>query len=336
MGAFVDEARIFVKAGDGGKGCESFYQDLRTRYPRPDGGDGGRGGSIVVVASRSIQTLLDYKFRQHHEAQRGGHASSKNKYGKTGEDCILKVPVGTIVRDHETGLIIKDLSEDGQSVIVAKGGSGGIGNNHNRTTKPPSLGQARTIHFELKTVADVGLIGFPNAGKSTLISSISKVRSKIASYPFTTRQPILGFVQDEEDFFQFVVADLPGLIEGAHQGKGLGDRFLRHAERTRILVHVVDMAGVDGRDPLEDYEKINHELEAYSDQLSLKKQILVANKMDLLESKENLKRFKKKVKGKIFLISALEKEGLDKLIAEIRKVLCRERSKEKLSVSSSS
>ncbi|HOD12486.1 MAG TPA: GTPase ObgE [Candidatus Omnitrophota bacterium] len=336
MSAFVDEARIFIKAGDGGKGCESFYQDLRTRYPRPDGGDGGRGGSVVVLASRSVQTLLDYKFRQHHEAQRGGHASSKNKHGKTGEDCILKVPVGTIVRDHDTGLMIKDLAGDGQSVVVARGGAGGIGNNKNRTPKPAGQGEARTIHFELKTVADVGLIGFPNAGKSTLISSISRVRSKIASYPFTTRQPILGFVQDQEDYSQFVVADLPGLIEGAHHGKGLGDRFLRHAERTRILVHVIDMAGVDGRDPIEDYEKINHELESYSEQLSFKKQIIVGNKIDLPESKENLKRFKKKIKGKIFLISALEKEGLDKLIQEIKKVLCREHSKEKSSVSLSS
>ncbi len=336
MGAFVDEAKIYVKAGDGGKGCESFYSDKYTRYPRPDGGDGGHGGDVVVIASRSVQTLLDYKFRQHHLGGRGGHASSKNQKGKTGADCFLKVPVGTIVKDFDTGLVIRDLNEDGQSVIIAKGGAGGIGNNKNRTPKPPRLGEERTVTFELKIVADVGLIGFPNAGKSTIISNISKVKSKIASYPFTTRQPILGFVQDEESEFECVVADLPGLIEGAHQGKGLGDRFLRHAERTRILVHVIDMAGVDGRDPVDDYIKLNHELEAYSDQLSLKDRLLVANKMDLPEAKENLKKFKKTVKGKILQISALEKQGLDKLVEEIKKILCRERSKNKSNVLSSS
>jgi len=331
MGAFVDEARIFVKAGDGGKGCESFFRDKFMRYPKPDGGDGGRGGDVVFVASRSVQTLLDYKFRQHHQGERGGHASSNAKKGRSGEDCLLKVPAGTIVRDYDTKLIIRDLSEDGQSVIVAKGGKGGIGNNKNRTPKPPGLGEARTIHLELKIVADVGLIGFPNAGKSTLISNISKVKSKIASYPFTTRQPILGFVQDDD--FECVVADLPGLIEGAHEGKGLGDRFLRHAERTRILVHVIDMAGVDGRDPHDDYIKINHELEQHSSALLDKRQILVANKMDLPEAKENLKRFKQHVKGKIISVSALEKKGLDALIKEIKKILCRERSQKKSNVS---
>ncbi len=322
MGAFVDEARIYVKAGDGGKGCESFYRDKYMRYPRPDGGDGGDGGDVMVVASRSVQTLLDYKFRQHHQGERGGHASSNAKKGRTGQDCCLKVPVGTIVRDHDTGLIIRDLSEDGQSVVVARGGSGGIGNNKNRVPKPPTSGEERTIHFELKIVADAGLIGFPNAGKSTLISSISRVRSKIASYPFTTRQPVLGFVQDDD--FECVVADLPGLIEGAHQGKGLGDRFLRHAERTHILVHVVDMAGTDGRDPLEDYKAINHELEAHGEDLAIKKQILVANKMDVPQAKENLKRFKKEIKEKVIAISALEKEGLDKFIKEMKRILCRE------------
>lgn len=336
MGAFVDEARIYVKAGDGGKGCESFYTDKYTRYPRPDGGDGGRGGDVVVIASRSIQTLLDYKFRQHHLGGRGGHASSKSQTGRGGKDCFLKVPVGTIVKDHDTGLVIRDLSQDGQSVVVARGGRGGIGNDKKRTPKPAGLGEERTITFELKIVADVGLIGFPNAGKSTIISNISKVKSKIASYPFTTRQPILGFVQDLDDDFECVVADLPGLIEGAHLGKGLGDRFLRHAERTRILVHVVDMAGVDVRDPLDDYNKLNHELEEYSGALFLKNRIIVANKMDLPQAKENLKRFKKAVKGKILQISALEKQGLDKLVEEIKKILCRERLKNKLNVLSSS
>jgi len=327
MGSFVDEARIYIKAGDGGKGCESFYRDKFMRYPKPDGGDGGRGGDVVVIANRSVQTLIDFRFRQHHEGERGGHASSNAKKGKRGQACYLKVPIGTIVRDYDTGLIIRDLNEDGQSVVVAKAGAGGIGNNKNRTPKPAGLGEKRTIHFELKIIADVGLIGFPNAGKSTIISNISKVKSKIASYPFTTRQPILGFVQDDD--FECVVADLPGLIEGAHQGKGLGDRFLRHAERTRILVHVIDMAGVDGRDPQEDYAKINHELEAHGQDLFLKKQILVANKMDLSQAKENLKQFKKKIKVKIISVSALEKKGLEVLVKEIKKFLCRERSPKK-------
>ncbi len=328
MSAFVDEARIFVKAGDGGKGCESFYSDKRTRFPRPDGGDGGNGGDVLFLACRSVQTLLDYKFRQHHQAQRGGHASSKNKTGRTGDDCILKVPVGTTIRDKTTGLLIKDLSQDGQSVIVAKGGRGGIGNQKNHTPKPPRQGQTLTIQLELKVVADVGLIGFPNAGKSTLISAISKVHSKIGNYPFTTKQPILGFVTDEQKDFHFVIADLPGLIEGAHLGKGLGHRFLKHAERTRILVHVLDMAAIDGRDPVDDYEKINEELKAYSSKLFFKKQIIVANKMDLVGADKNLRRFRKKYPLDILAVSAVEKTGLENLIHQIKEMLCLENSQE--------
>ncbi len=319
MAVFVDEARIFVKAGDGGKGCESFYSDKSTRYPRPDGGDGGKGGDIIFVSTRSIQTLLDYRFRQHHKAKRGGHASSKGKHGKTGEDCVLKVPTGTIISDYETGLLIKDLNRDDQTITVAKGGRGGIGNNQKRTPKPPGVGEEKTIRLELKIMADVGLIGFPNVGKSTLVSAVSKVKSKIANYPFTTKQPILGFVSGDD--FEFIIADLPGLIEGAHQGKGLGDRFLRHAERTRVLVHVVDMSAMDGLDPLDSYQKINYELEEYSNKLFFKKQIIVGNKMDLPQSRENLRRFKKKFKKKIFPVSALEKKGLDNFINEVRKIL---------------
>ena len=326
--AFVDEARIFVKAGSGGNGCESFYSDKYTRYPRPDGGDGGKGGDIIFVASKSVQTLLDYRFKQHYEAAKGGHASSKNKKGRNGEDCVLRVPIGTIIKDATTGLLIKDLVADQQSVTVAKGGAGGRGNNHNRTPLPPLPGEERTIRLELKVIADVGLVGFPNAGKSTLISAVSKVRSKIANYPFTTKAPILGIVEGED--FNFVMADLPGLIEGAHQGKGLGDRFLKHAERTKILVHVLDMSGSEGRDPLEDYEKIIFELQEYSDSLFFKNRIVVANKMDLPDSVKNLKRFKRKYKVKIFSISALEKQDLDQLIEYVRTVLCRENSPEKL------
>ncbi len=320
--AFVDEARIFVKGGDGGKGCESFYSDKMHRKPTPDGGDGGKGGDIVLIADRHLRTLLDFKFKQHYEAQKGGHASSKGKKGKTGEDCILKVPVGTVIRDFETGFLIRDLAVPGDQVIVARGGRGGIGNAHNKTPKLPSAGESRTIALELKLIADVGLIGFPNAGKSTLISAVSKVKSKIGIYHFTTKQPILGIVDGED--FNFVMADLPGIIEGAHAGRGLGDRFLKHAERTKVLVHVVDMGSSEGRDPIEDYQKITLELEQYSADLMAKEKIVVANKMDLPEAKENLKRFKRKIKDAVYPVSALAEQGLDKLIDALQKILCRE------------
>ncbi|MDE1919888.1 MAG: GTPase ObgE [Candidatus Omnitrophica bacterium] len=320
--AFVDQARIQVQAGNGGKGCESHYQDKYTRYPIPDGGDGGRGGNVVFVADRNLQTLLDYRFRQHYVARSGGHASSNNKTGKRGEDCILRVPVGTILWDYDTELLIRDLKVDGDNVIVAKGGEGGRGNNHNRTVVPPVAGEVRTIRLELKIIADVGLVGFPNVGKSTLICAVSKVKSKIANYPFTTKAPVLGIVKDEDDPSKnFVMADLPGLIEGAHEGKGLGHQFLKHAERTKILVHVIDMSGAEGRDPVDDYYKICEELDLYSEDLLQKHRVLVANKMDLPESKKNLTRFKRKVTRDIIPISALEKEGLQELLAVIRLLL---------------
>ena len=317
--AFVDEARIQVKAGDGGKGCESFYSDKRTRYPRPDGGDGGKGGDIVFVADKGLHTLLDYRFKQHYTGGRGGHASSKGKKGRNGADCILRVPVGTIIRDYDTNLLIRDLVEDQQKLVVAKGGASGKGNHKHRIPAPPGQGEEKTIHLELKVIADVGLIGFPNAGKSTLITKISKVRSKIACYPFTTRQPILGVVKG--DTMDFVVADLPGLIEGAHAGRGLGDRFLKHAERTKILLHLVDMAGSEGRDPIEDFKKITEELELYSDQLTMKHRLIVANKMDLPEAKNNLRRFHRKFKQKIYAVSALQNEGLEELVIDLQKLL---------------
>jgi len=327
---FVDEARIFVKAGAGGNGCESFYRDLYMRHPRPDGGDGGRGGDVIFVADRSVQTLLDFKFKQHYKGQKGGHASSKGKKGREGKSCMLRVPVGTILKDCETGLLIKDLVEDQQSIVIAKGGRGGIGNFQKKIPKPPKEGEARTISLELKLIADVGLVGFPNAGKSTLISNISKVKSKIASYPFTTKQPILGivYVGDFDETMDclekdptFVAADLPGIIEGAHQGRGLGDQFLRHAERAKILVHVIDMAAVEGRDPLEDYEKISYELQEYSEKLSKKHKIIVANKMDLPESEKNLKRFKRKYGKNIISVSSLQQQGFKELICNIYNLL---------------
>ncbi len=320
--AFVDKARIQVQAGNGGKGCESHYSDKYTRYPIPNGGDGGRGGNVVFMADRNLHTLLDYRFKQHYVAQSGGHASSNNKTGKRGEDCILRVPVGTILWDYDNGLLIRDLVEHDDSVIVARGGEGGRGNNHNRTVLPPKPGEVRMIRLELKIIADVGLVGFPNAGKSTLICAVSHVKSKIAEYPFSTKAPILGIVKDDDDEKKnFVMADLPGLIEGAHEGKGLGYEFLKHAERTKILVHVIDMAGSEGRDPVEDYHHICEELNLYSEELLHKHRILVANKMDLPDAKKNLTRFKRKVTKDILSISALESRGLDKLLASIRLLL---------------
>lgn len=320
--AFVDQARIEIQAGSGGKGCESHYRDKYMRYPRPDGGDGGKGGDIVYVADRNLQTLLDYRFKQHYVAQSGGHASSNNKTGRQGEDCILRVPVGTMLWDFDTDLLIRDLVQHGDQVVVAKGGVGGHGNNKGRTVTLPHAGEKRMIRLELKIIADVGLVGFPNAGKSTLISAVSKVKSKIANYPFTTKAPILGIVKDEtDDGKDFVMADLPGLIEGAHEGKGLGHKFLKHAERTKILMHVIDMSGSEGRDPVDDYYKICEELDLYSEELAHKHRILVANKMDMPEAKKNLTRFKRKVTKGIFAVSAKEKDGLDKVLAALRELL---------------
>ncbi len=320
--AFVDQARIHVSAGSGGKGCESHYRDKYMRYPRPDGGDGGDGGDVIVVADAHLRTLLDYRFKQHYTARNGGHASSNNKTGKRGEDCILRVPVGTMIWDQDTDLLIRDLVVPRDQVIVAKGGSGGQGNNRGRTVVPPKAGENRTVRLELKIIADVGLIGFPNAGKSALISAVSKVRSKIASYPFTTKAPVLGIVQDEKgEEPDIVMADLPGIIEGAHLGKGLGHQFLKHVERTRILVHVIDMAAEQGRDPVKDYQIICQELDLYSDDLSAKHRILLANKMDIPQAKINLARFKRKITRDILPVSALKKTGLEDFITRIRQIL---------------
>ena len=333
--SFVDEARIFVKAGDGGKGCDSFYRDKYMRHARPDGGDGGPGGNIVFIASSSVRTLLDYKFKQHYKADNGKHGGSKEKKGRRGKDCLLRVPMGTLIRDDESGLLLRDLTDNKEKLIVVKGGLGGRGNANKLKSAPPKQGQQARLRLELKLMADVGIIGFPNAGKSSLVCAVSKVRSKIGNYPFTTKQPVLGFVEndnfedDEELDNSFVIADLPGIIEDAHKGRGLGDRFLRHAERTKILVHMIDMAATECRDPLDDYEKIQHELNEYGKGLSDKELIIVANKMDLPEAENNLARFKKKYKIDIIPISSQNKQGLDSLIKQIRKILCRENSQEK-------
>jgi GTP-binding protein len=334
---FIDEAKIYVKAGDGGSGVNSFYRDKYTRRGKPDGGNGGKGGDIIIECDENIQTLLDFQFKQHFRARNGSHGSGKKKNGRDGANCIIRVPVGTVIRDCSTHFLIRDLAKINEKVIVAKGGNGGKGNsglrlatleipNYRRKAKflmglatKGDKGEEKRLSLELKLIADVGIIGFPNVGKSTLISSISNARPKIANYPFTTKSPILGIVIREDKNFK--VADIPGLIEGSHRGKGLGDKFLRHIERTRLLVHIVDIAAVEGRNPVEDYHSLNRELRFYSTKLKEKPQIIAANKMDLPGAQENLERFKAKLRKEIFPISALTGEGLEELIETISKRL---------------
>ncbi|HWP57595.1 MAG TPA: GTPase ObgE [Candidatus Acidoferrales bacterium] len=289
---FVDEVRIKVKAGDGGRGCVSFRREKFVPRGGPDGGDGGAGGDVIVEADGQLTTLLDLSYQRQYRAGRGEHGRGKNQYGRRGEDRIIKVPVGTLVRDAETGEVIADLTEPGQRVVVAAGGKGGLGNAHfvsstNRSPRkatPGSPGEERELDLELKLLADVGIIGLPNAGKSTLIAALTSARPQIADYPFTTLVPNLGVVTTGDET-RYVIADIPGLIEGAHRGEGLGHKFLRHISRTTLLIHVVDAARVSVDEPLKDWEAINRELELFDPALLLKPQILAANKIDLPEAR---------------------------------------------------
>ncbi|MBM3254739.1 MAG: GTPase ObgE [Candidatus Omnitrophica bacterium] len=316
---FIDKVRILVRAGSGGKGCLSLHRDRRNRKGIPDGGDGGKGADIIIRANRNLHTLLDFTYNKHFYGTHGGHGLSNNKKGKDAAAHIIQVPVGTTIKDIRLNCILRDLDHDGQELVVASGGAGGLGSRKVREGIPQQPGEEKELVLDLKLIADVGLVGFPNAGKSTLISNISHAHPKIAAYPFTTKFPILGVVSCADK--SFAVADIPGLIEGSAQGRGLGDKFLRHVERNKLLVHIIDMAGCDNRDPLEDYKIINKELKDYSPEVSKKPQILVANKMDLEDAADNLKRFRKVVKKKIYPISALKKEGLEGLIEAIRKKL---------------
>ena len=318
---FIDNAKIYIKAGDGGRGCKSFYRDKFQRIGIPNGGDGGNGADIIIRADRNLYTLLDFKYNRHFIGKHGAHGSGNKKKGKDAECVLIRVPVGTVITDIRNNCVLRDLSKDKEELIVAKGGQGGLGNYRKGFEEATSgkQGEEKDLFLDLKLLAEVGVVGFPNVGKSTLISSISNARPKIAAYPFTTKTPTLGLVKSEDK--TFVAADIPGLIEGSGQGKGLGDKFLRHVERTKILVHLLDMSGFEGRDPLEDYVIINNELKVYSAQLTKKKQIIAANKMDLDGAKENLERFKKKFKKKIYPVSALNKEGLDDLVEAIAKSL---------------
>jgi GTP-binding protein len=320
---FVDEAVIHVKAGNGGNGCVAFRREKFVPRGGPAGGDGGRGGHVILLADPSVKTLVDLHLQRTYKAENGQHGQGSNKHGADGKDLVIRVPVGTVVYDAETGELIADLVKAGQRVIVARGGRGGRGNAAfaTPTRQTPVFaelgepGEERTLRLELKLLADVGIIGYPNVGKSTLISRISAARPKIADYPFTTLVPNLGTVR--VDNFSFVVADLPGLIEGAHRGVGLGHQFLRHAERTSLLLHMVDIAAVEGRDPICDFETINEELRLYNPELAKKPQIVVANKMDLPNAHKNLRRclpYWRQRGYEVFAISALTGEGIEPLV----------------------
>ncbi len=328
---FVDEAKIYIKAGDGGKGCVSFRREKFVPRGGPNGGDGGKGGDVIFQASRSHRTLLDLKFRQHYKARRGGHGQGSNKTGKNGDDLVIVVPVGTIIRDFETQSVIADLTGEEQTCIAAGGGIGGRGNARfaTSTNRAPRYaqdgipGEEKEIGLELKLLADVGTIGLPNVGKSTFISRVSAAKPKIADYPFTTLTPNLGVVKSG-DHETFVVADIPGLIEGAHLGMGLGIRFLRHIERTTLLLHIIDISGSSFTGAWQDYEKINNELVSFSPAMIEKPQIVAINKMDLPVTQERIKQeievFEKK-EIRVFPISAVTGEGIDTLIYEIVKIL---------------
>ncbi|MEW9053327.1 MAG: GTPase ObgE [Neobacillus sp.] len=323
---FVDQTKIYVKGGDGGNGMVAFRREKYVPNGGPAGGDGGKGADVVFEVNEGLRTLMDFRYQKHWKAPRGEHGMSKNQHGKNAKDMIVKVPPGTVVIDAETKEVLADLVEHGQRAVIAKGGRGGRGNSRFATPQNPAPelaengepGQERDVILELKLLADVGLVGFPSVGKSTLLSVVSSARPKIAEYHFTTIVPNLGVVETEDNR-SFVMADLPGLIEGASEGVGLGHQFLRHIERTRVIVHVIDMSAMEGRDPYEDYLTINKELEEYNLRLMERPQVIVANKMDMPEAEENLKKFKEQLAEDypVFPISAVTRKGLRDLLFSI-------------------
>lgn len=321
---FIDVAKIYVKAGKGGNGIVSWRREKYEPAGGPYGGDGGNGGSVIIQGDEGIRTLMDFRYKRSYIGQNGEDGRTKNQYGKAGTDIILKLPVGTLIKDEETGKVIVDIREHGQQFVIAKGGKGGRGNAKfaTATRQAPGFaeagtkGQERNIILELKLLADVGLVGFPNVGKSTLLSMISAAKPKIANYHFTTLKPNLGVVRVAEEK-SFVLADIPGLIEGASEGAGLGLDFLRHIERTRVLVHVLDASGSEGRNPIEDFHKINEELFQYNEKLRTKPQLIVANKIDIPEAQEWVVRIKEEfipAGYKVFEISAATNQGIQELV----------------------
>ena len=319
---FVDIARIYIKAGNGGNGAVSFHREKYVAAGGPDGGDGGRGGNVVFRADRNLSTLMDFKYKRKYVARNGEDGKGANMSGRGAEDLIVRVPIGTVIKDAESGLVIADISEENKDYIIAKGGKGGLGNQHFATpthqipryAKPGFKGEEYNVTLELKLIADVGLIGFPNVGKSTLISTISSAKPKIANYHFTTLTPVLGVVRVDEEA-SFVAADIPGIIEGASEGIGLGHDFLRHVERCRLLLHVVDVSGCEGRNPIDDFNLINTELVSFSEELAKRPQIAIANKADIAteEQIEEFRAFCEKQGIQLFVISAATRQGIDEL-----------------------
>ena len=327
---FVDYTKIIIKSGDGGNGAASFRREKYVASGGPDGGDGGKGGDIYFEANKDKNTLIDFRYNRKFKAGNGENGSGKNCYGKYGEDLIIKVPVGTVIKDAETGKVVADLSHEGQKELILKGGRGGRGNMHfaTATRQTPRFaedgekGEEKEIILELKLLADVGLLGFPNVGKSTFLGTVTEARPKIANYHFTTLEPNLGVATVNGD--SFVIADIPGIIEGASEGVGLGIQFLRHVERTRLLLHFVDVSGLEGRNPLEDYHAINEELKKYSEKLSKRKQIIVATKADIIQDETNFNElldFAKKNNIEIFKISSVTGEGIQELLTHVAKEL---------------
>ncbi len=325
---FVDEAAIYVKGGDGGNGVVSFRREKYVPRGGPDGGDGGDGGSVLFLADPNLGTLTDLVSRREFRAANGGPGRGRNQHGADGDDIVIRVPVGTVIADEETDVVLADMTEPRRTVVIAEGGKGGRGNAQFATAinqaprhfEEGTPGRERHLRLELKLVADVGLIGRPNAGKSTLISRISAAHPKIADYPFTTLRPVIGIVDADADH-RFTVADLPGLIEGAHEGRGLGDEFLRHVERTRVLVHVVDALPIDGTDPLENYRTIRNELAQHSAELASKPEIVVANKVDLHGAEEGVERLREGLGRDVVEISAMSGQGLRGLVGRMLREL---------------
>lgn len=328
---FIDKAKIFVKAGDGGDGRISFRREKYVPNGGPDGGDGGDGGDIVFIVDGNMRTLMDFRYKKKHIAENGEIGGVNNSSGKSAEELLIKVPAGTVLREAETGALLADLKNPGDKVIVARGGKGGKGNQHYATStrqaprfaQPGEPGLELWLEMELKLIADVGLVGFPNVGKSTFLSIVTSAKPKIANYHFTTLVPNLGVV-DLSGGRSFVIADIPGLIEGAHSGVGLGHDFLRHVERTKVLVHLLDTSGLEGRDPLEDFNKINEELKLYSEKLANKPRVVACNKMDIPDSEENYRRVAEELGKKgyeVFAISAATKEGITPLMDRVYNLL---------------
>jgi GTP-binding protein len=322
---FVDTVNVHIRAGNGGNGCVSFRREKFVPHGGPDGGDGGRGGNVILVGDHDEDSLVRLYFTPEQRAEDGGHGKGSQLHGRNGKDLVIQVPCGTEIHDPRTGIRLGDITKHGQQMILARGGKGGLGNCHwkSSTHQAPrehtdgEAGEEFDVRMELKLLADAGLVGYPNAGKSSVLSRISDAHPRIAAYPFTTLNPIIGTLLFD-DYTRIRVADIPGLIDGAHAGRGLGHEFLRHVERSQVLIYVIDMAGMDGRKPYEDYRNLRNELKLHNKELARRPSIIVANKMDLPEAVENLKAFKSKTRTKPLKVSTLSGDGLDELKEAIR------------------